>query len=115
MKKLYTTAKYKKRNTKRAKDRLKQQLWSKEKTKVKRRAIDGIPIIVRRERQAISQYENLPAGYIGLTMPLISVKLCQSERVDCEWGKKIAQISKVIECFLEKAGTFVSIESLLLA
>lgn len=61
MKKLYTTAKYKKRNTKRAKDRLKQQLWSKEKAKVKRRAIDGIPIIVRRERQAISQYENLPA------------------------------------------------------
>lgn len=61
MKRLYTTAEYKKRNTKRAKDRLKQQLLSKEKAKAKRRAFDGVPIAEQRERRIISQFEKLPA------------------------------------------------------
>ena len=61
MKKLYTTAEYKKRNTKRAKDRLKQQLLSKEKAKTKRRTTDGVPLAEQRERRVISQLESLPA------------------------------------------------------
>lgn len=61
MKKLYSTSEYKTRNTKRAKDRLKQQLLSKEKAKAKRRAMDGVAKAVQRERRVISQFESLPA------------------------------------------------------
>jgi hypothetical protein len=61
MKKLYSTAKYKKRNTKRAKDRLKQQLLSKEKAKAKRRALGGMPIAEQRESRAVSKFESLKA------------------------------------------------------
>lgn len=61
MKKLYTTREYKIRNTKRAKDRLRQQLLSKEKAKVKRRALNGVPVAEQRERRVISQFESLKA------------------------------------------------------
>lgn len=61
MKKLYSTREFKKRNAKRAKDRLKQQLLSKEKAKAKRRALNGIPVAERRERQLVNQYNSLRA------------------------------------------------------
>ncbi|MDD3772553.1 MAG: hypothetical protein PHC38_07850 [Weeksellaceae bacterium] len=61
MKKLYSTSEYKTRNTKRAKDRLKQKLLSKEKAKAKRRAIDGVPIVEQRERRVLNHFESLKA------------------------------------------------------
>ena len=61
MKKLYTTREYKKRNTKRAKDRLKRKLVSKEKKKAKRQAIDGVSIIEQHKQKEISKFEKLKA------------------------------------------------------
>lgn len=76
MKRRYTTAEYKKRNTKRAKDRLKQQLLSKEKSKVKRRALDGVSIAEQREQRVVRQYEKLSApsnfSFIENTVAVLS-------------------------------------------
>jgi len=63
MKKLYSTSKFKKRNTKRAKDRLKQQLLSKEKAKAKRCVMNGVPVAEKRERRNISRFESLKAPH----------------------------------------------------
>lgn len=76
MKKLYSTSEYKKRNAKRAKDRLKQQLLSKEKSKVKRRATNGVPIVEQREQRVISQFDSLHApvnfSFIENTVEVLS-------------------------------------------
>lgn len=61
MKKFYTTCKYKKRNTKRAADRLKQRLLSKMKAKTKRKVFIGTPIILQRKQRDDERFESLKA------------------------------------------------------
>lgn len=61
MKKLYTTYEYKRRNTKRAQDRLKQKLVSKEKQKAKRRKTHGLKKDEIRERRIAEKFESLKA------------------------------------------------------
>lgn len=61
MKKIYATSEYKKRNNKRAKDRLKQRLLSKRKAKEKRKALMGVPIVRQREHRDNNKYESLKA------------------------------------------------------
>jgi hypothetical protein len=76
LKKLYTTQEYKRRNTTRAKDRLKQMLLSKEKAKSKRRDQDGVPIKQQRERRIVSKFNKLNApsnfSFIENTVEVLS-------------------------------------------
>lgn len=61
MKKLYSTSEYKKRNTRRAKGRLKQQLLSKQKQKSRRRKADGLKKTEINERRLSEKYVSLKA------------------------------------------------------
>jgi hypothetical protein len=76
LKKLYTTQEYKRRNNKRAKDRLNQQLLSKKKAKSKRRDFDGVPIKQQRERRLVGQFNKLKApsnfSFIENTVEVLS-------------------------------------------
>ncbi|MGG7035994.1 MAG: hypothetical protein ACI7YS_12480 [Flavobacterium sp.] len=76
MKKIYTKNDYKKRNTKRAKDRLKQRLLSKEKAKVKRKRLMGVSVVQQREQRENNKYESLKAptnfSFVENTMEILA-------------------------------------------
>ena len=61
MKRLYKGNKFKKYNKKRAKDRLKRSLLSKNKLKEKRKALIGIPVVKQRKQRHDKDYEVLRA------------------------------------------------------
>ncbi len=71
MKRIYTTPEYKKRNTKRAKDRLKQTLLSKVKAKTKRKKLMGIPIVLQREQRDNNRFESLKGVQKRFVPPII--------------------------------------------